>query len=521
MSKAKAESLGRSSGKISAATALSRIAGLVRETVFAYLLGSGFAADAFFAATRIPNLLRDLFAEGALAAAFVPVVSEKLAKGDRQAVNDLTSRMMVALGLVVGTVVLLGVLAAPWIVKGLAPGFAEVQGKTELTTLLVRWTFPYLWLISLAALVAGTLNAMHRFGVPASAPIMFNIGHIATAVIFYSVFDPPVMALAVGVTVGAAAQLVFQWPALKRAGFVFRPAWPWRDPDVRRVFKLMLPVVLGLAALQLNNLATTLIATLLPEGSLSYLSYAFRLMHFPLGVFAVAIGTAVLPRASAQVALNDHASLSETYSEGVQLALFLVLPAALFLILFPEAIVGVIYQRGAFSASDTVSTAAALRFYAIGLIGYTGVRVTAPFFYAHNDTRRPMRIAMFAVGINIALNISLAVPLGFRGLALANALSGTLNFALLAWLLWKRYGIVVDRGRLRRCLHLAFDGGLAALVSGLVWTWWSRGVTDRSFYTRLGELGVLGVLFLAVYLWRAAMPDSLPRRLLRRLVHRS
>jgi putative peptidoglycan lipid II flippase len=520
MSKAKAESLGRSSGKISAATAISRMAGLVRETVFAYLLGSGFAADAFFAATRIPNLLRDLFAEGALAAAFVPVVSEKLAKDDRESVNALTSRMMVALGLVVGAVVLIGVLAAPWIVRGLAPGFAEVPGKTELTTLLVRWTFPYLWLISLAALVAGTLNAMHRFGVPASAPILFNVGHIATAVIFYSVFDPPVMALAVGVTVGAFAQLVFQWPALKRAGCAFRPAWPWRDPDVRRVFKLMLPVVLGLAALQLNNLATTLIATLLPEGSLSYLTYAFRLMHFPLGVFAVAIGTAVLPRASAQVALKDHAALSDTYSEGVQLAFFLVLPAALFLVLFPEAIVGVIYQRGAFSAADTISTAAALRFYAIGLVGYTGVRVTAPFFYAHNDTGRPMRIAMAAVAVNIVLNIVLAVPLGFRGLALANALSGTLNFVLLAWLLQKRYGIVVDRRRMKTCVHLALDGFAAALVSEVVWSFWNWGFAERTIWTRAGELGLLGVIFLAVYLWRAAIPGSLPRRLLSRLKRR-
>jgi putative peptidoglycan lipid II flippase len=260
---------------------------------------------------------------------------------------------------------------------------------------------------------------------------------------------------------------------------------------------------------------------LLPEGSLSYLTYAFRLMHFPLGVFAVAIGTAVLPRASVQVALNDRDSLSETYGEGMQLALFLVLPAAFFLVLFPEAIVGVVYQRGAFSAADTLSTAAALRFYAIGLIGYTGVRVTAPFFYAHNDTRRPMRIAIAAVAVNIALNIALALPLGFRGLALANALSGTLNFALLAGMLWKQYGIVVDRRRLRACAHIASDGLAAALVSGLVWIWWNREVAERTFLVRLSELALLGLVFLAVYMWRAAIPGSLPRRLLRRLVRRS
>jgi len=521
MSNRKVESLGRSSGKISLATAASRVTGLLRETVFAYLFGSGFAADAFFASTRIPNLLRDLFAEGALSAAFVPVLSEQVAADDLDAAKGLFSRMWVALAVVVGVTVAAGIVAAPWIVRGLAPGFAEEPGKTELTILLVRWTFPYLWLISLAALVAGSLNAMHRFGIPASAPIMFNVGNIATAVLFYKIFDPPVLAMAIGVTVGAAAQLVFQWPALKRAGFSFRPRSPWGDPAVRRVFKLMLPVALGLAALQLNNLATTLIATLLPEGSLSYLTYAFRLMHFPLGVFAVAVGTAVLPRASAQAAMGDTEALRGTYGHGVRLAAFLVVPSAAFLLLFPEGVVSVLYQRGAFSAADTAATAAALRMYAIGLLGYTGVRVTAPIFYAQNNTQSPMRIAVFAVALNVLLNIALAIPLGFQGLALANAISGTANFAILARLLQKRYGIGLRRNEVVRVLRIGIDALVAAVGSFVVWRLWAGGMTEAPFAHRIGVLAATAAVFAILYFWRLALKNSDQRDMLKRLLRRS
>jgi putative peptidoglycan lipid II flippase len=520
MSKQNGESLGRSSGKISAATATSRVTGLVRETVFAYLLGSGTVADAYFAATRIPNLLRDLFAEGALGAAFVPVVSEKLAGGDRQGAFALVNRMATGLSLVVGVIVLLGIAAAPWLVRGLAPGFDAVPGKTELTVLLVRWTFPYLWLISLAALVAGTLNALRRFGVPASAPIFFNLGHIATALIFWRVFDPPVVALAAGVVVGAAGQLLFQLPALRAAGFRIRLALPWGDPDVRRVVGLMIPVVLGLGALQLNNLTTTIIASFLPEGSLSYLNYAFRLMHFPLGVFAVAIGTAVLPRASAAVAHNDRPGLQAIYDEGLALATFLVIPAAIFLILFPDVIVAVIYQRGAFGAADTVNVSAALRFYALGLLGYTGVRVSAPVFYAHRDTRTPMRYAMTSVALNIGLNVALAVPMGFVGLALANALAGTTNFLLLHRRLRSRYDVGPGRAVRRDVSILVLDGIVAGTLTWIAWSIWSIDPATAGWVERITGLGGLGAVFLALYLWRTVRAESPQRRLLRKLLKR-
>jgi putative peptidoglycan lipid II flippase len=517
MSKRNTESLGRSSGKIGSATAASRVTGLLRETVFAYLLGSGLAADAYFAATRIPNLLRDLFAEGALGAAFVPVVSEKLTQGDRQGAFALTARMLSLMAGLVGIVVVAGIVLAPIIVRSLAPGFAAVPGKIELTTLLVRWTFPYLWLISLSALVAGTLNALHRFGVPASAPILFNVGHIGTAVLFYAVFDPPVLALAVGVTVGAAAQLVFQWPALHRAGFRFRLRSPHRDPDVRRVLKLVLPVVIGLAALQMNNLVTTLVASLLPQGSLSYLNYAFRLMHFPLGVFAVAVGTAVLPRAATAVTRGDAGGLQRTFDEGISLAAFLVLPAAAFLVLFPDVVVSVVYQRGAFTALDTIDTSHALRFYALGLFGYTGVRIAAPIFYAHQNTRTPMRFAMAAVAVNIVLNVAFAVVWGFVGLAAANAVAGTVNFLLLQQRMRRQYAVAPGATARRELLTLATDGLLAGVVTYGVWRAFGGLPGTVDFPQRLLYLFGLGALFLLVYLWRLLVPDSPQRRMLRRL----
>jgi putative peptidoglycan lipid II flippase len=519
MSKPKSESLGRSSGKISLATAGSRVTGLLRETVFAYLLGGSQAADAYFAATRIPNLLRDLFAEGALGSAFVPVLTETLSLGQTDKARQLVRGMAGFLSLCVIPLVILGVLGAPLFVKGLTPGFSAVPGKTELTVSLVRWAFPYLWLISLAALVAGTLNALRQFGIPAAAPILFNVGHIFTAVVFWHVFDPPVTALAAGMMVGALAQLVFQWPALKKAGFDLFGLSSWRDPMVGRVLRLMLPVILGLATLQLNNLATTIVASYLKEGSLAYLNYAFRLMHFPLGVFAVAVGTAVLPRASDAVARGHHGDLESTYTDGLRLAFFLVFPAALFLAVFPTELVRVVYERGAFLAADTEATSQALRFYALGLLGYSGVRVTTPLFYAHKDTRTPVRYAVTAVILNIVLNIGLAVPMGAAGLAFANAISGTANFVLLRRRLSRQYDLALTAPARKDLAAFAVAGGLAA-AAGLAVSWvLAHGVSHPP--GRVLTLMCVGGVFLLAYLAPVFMQGTAARKVARQLVRRT
>ncbi len=517
MSKPKTESLGRSSGKISLATAGSRVTGLLRETVFAYLLGGSLAADAYFAATRLPNLLRDLFAEGALGSAFVPVLSDALARGEVEQARRLVRSMAWLLAWSVGLIVALCVLCAPWLVAGLAPGFAGVPGKVELTASLVRWTFPYLWVVSLSALVAGTLNSLRRFGIPAAAPIFFNIGHILTAVLFWTVFDPPVLALAVGVLLGSGCQLLFQWPVLKREGFSLFGPVALRDPLVGRVLRLLFPAVLGLAALQLNNLATTVIASFLAEGSLAYLNYAFRLMHFPLGVFAVAVGTAVLPRASEAVAKGERDVLSSTFGDGLRLAAFLVIPAALFLVAFPREVVSVVYEHGAFGPADTEATSWALRFYALGLLGYTGVRVVAPFFYAHKDTRTPVRYAMIAVGTNVILNVALAVPMGAGGLALANAISGTLNFVLLRRRLGTQYGLSLSREVWRDLAGFMFTGLVATLAAFGVSLLCG---TPEGFAPELLALGAVGGTFVLVYALPVWRKGSAARSVIRQLLKR-
>lgn len=517
MSKAKTESLGRSSGKISLATAGSRVTGLLRETVFAYLLGGSLAADAYFAATRLPNLLRDLFAEGALGSAFVPVLSDALARGEVEKARLLVRSMAFTLAWSVGLVVALCVVFSPWLVAGLAPGFADVPGKVELTAELVRWTFPYLWVVSLAALVAGTLNSLRRFGIPAAAPIFFNIGHIATAVLFWSVFDPPVLALAAGVLLGSSCQLLFQLPALKREGFSLAGKVALSDPLVSRVLRLLLPAILGLATLQLNNLATTVIASFLAEGSLAHLNYAFRLMHFPLGVFAVAVGTAVLPRASESVARGERDVLSSTFGDGLRLAAFLVIPAALFLVAFPREVVRVVYEHGAFGQADTEAVSWALRFYALGLLGYTGVRVTAPFFYAHKDTRTPVRYAIVAVVANVGLNLALAAPMGAGGLALANAISGSLNFVLLRRRLGAQYGLSLPKAVWRDLATFMFTGvlatGAAFGVSRLLGT-------PVGFVRGLLALFAVGGTFVLVYAVPVFRSGSSARNVIRQLVKR-
>ena len=517
MSKAKTESLGRSSGKISLATAGSRVTGLLRETVFAYLLGGSLAADAYFAATRLPNLLRDLFAEGALGSAFVPVLSDALARGEVEQARRLVRSMAFTLAWSVGLVVTLCIVFSPFLVAGLAPGFAQVPGKVALTAELVRWTFPYLWVVSLAALVAGTLNSLRRFGIPAAAPIFFNIGHIATALLFWKVFDPPVLALAVGVLLGSSCQLLFQWPALKREGFSLFGPVALKDPLVGRVLRLLLPAVLGLATLQLNNLATTVIASFLAEGSLAHLNYAFRLMHFPLGVFAVAVGTAVLPRASESVARGERDVLASTFGDGLRLAAFLVIPAALFLVAFPREIVRVVYEHGAFDLTDTEAVSWALRFYALGLLGYTGVRVTAPFFYAHKDTRTPVRYAIAAVIVNVLLNVALARPMGAGGLALANAISGSLNFVLLKRRLGTQYNLSLPRTVWLDLALFMLTGGLATAAA------WGVSLligTPVGFAQQAFALCAVGGTFVVVYALPVFRRGSAARSVIRQLLKR-
>lgn len=434
----KNQSLAVSAGKVSGATAVSRVLGLVREQVVAYFFGAGLATDAFVAAFRIPNLLRDLFAEGALSTAFIPVFKDKMVKQGKDEAFRLANLTISSLLLIVGIVVAIGIIASPAIVYISAHGFVANPQKFGLTANLTRLMFIYLLMVSISAVFMGILNSVGRFGVPALSPALFNIGMILGPVFLSRYFDIPIYTLAIGVIVGGIGQIIFQVPSLLRIGFRFKFFVNLADEGIRRIGRLISPMILGLSASRINILVNTLLASLLIEGAMSYLNFAYRLMHFPLGVFGVAVGTVTLPKVSEDVAKNDPGQLVRTFHEAFGLSMFLVIPSALYLAGFGEDLVRLIYQRGAFSPEATVQTAQALYFYAFGLVGFAGVRVAAPVYYALGDARRPMYYSVVAVILNIGLNFAFIPIWNFAGLAAATSVAGLANLFLLAYNLRKK-----------------------------------------------------------------------------------
>ncbi len=434
------DKIARSTGIVSSATLLSRVLGLVREQVFAYLFGAGFVTDAFIAAFRIPNLLRDLFAEGALSSAFIPVFTDHLTNQGKQKAWELANLVLNLLLITLCVVVILGIIFSPYIVKLIAPGFGEEMGKQELTTLLSRIMFPFLLFIALAALAMGILNTFRRFGVPALAPTMFNLGMIAGGLFLSPLFDPPIIGMALGVLLGGLGQLVIQLPTLRNIGFKYRFKINLRHPGVKRILLLMVPATLGLASTQVNIFVNTLIASFLTQGSVSYLNYSFRLMQFPIGVFGIAVATVTFPIISAYAAKKEMGQLLSTYTSSLKLVFFLTIPSAIFLAVASQPVISVLFQHGKFTFLDTVATSQALMFYCIGLFAYSSVRLTASTFYSMGDTKTPVKTSVVAVGINIILNLLLMRPLGFKGLALAASVAAMTNLFLLLKILDKRIG---------------------------------------------------------------------------------
>ena len=420
-----------SAGVVSGATAFSRVLGLIREQVVAYFFGAGMATDAFIAAFRVPNLLRDLFAEGALSSAFIPVFKDKMVKDGREEAFRLANLTIGSLMVIVGIIVALGIIATPIIIYISANGFTADPQKFGLTVNLTRIMFVYLLLVSISAVFMGILNSLGRFGIPALSPALFNIGMILGPLFLFKYFQAPIYSLAIGVIVGGIGQLAFQIPSLLRIGFNFRFIIDFADVGLRRIGRLISPMIMGLSASRINILINTLLASLLIEGSISYLNFAYRLMHFPLGVFGVALGTVTLPRVSQEVAQDRHDRLAATFHEAVGLSVFLVLPSAVYLAGFGQDLVRLIYERGAFDAVDTINTARALFFYAFGLLGFAGVRVIAPVFYALGDARKPMYFSVISVVVNIVLNFAFMPLWGFAGLAAATSAAGLTNMTLL------------------------------------------------------------------------------------------
>jgi putative peptidoglycan lipid II flippase len=438
----------RSTATFGALTLLSRIAGYVRDLVQSAVFGASAATDAFVIAYRIPNFLRRIFAEGSFQTAFVPVFTEYKERGDPKALKDLLDHVAGMLCAVVLLVTALGMLAAPLIAAVFAPGTLADPARFELLTTLLRITFPYLAFISMTALAAAVLNSHGRFAVPALTPVLHNLAMIAAMLTLPRLLDVPVHALAYGVLLAGAVQLVVQWIALARLGVVPQLKLARSHPGVRRVFTLMLPTIFGASVAQVNLLVGTVFASLLATGSQTWLYLTDRLMEFPQGIVGAALATVILPALSKSHASGDAARYSATIDWGLRMALLVALPATIGLIALAEALNATLYQYGRFSAFDTRMAALSLVALAIGLPGFMLSKVLAPAFFSRQDTRTPVRAALITVAANLVLCAAIVTPLWLNdvvgahaGIALATALSGILN-AVLLWRYLRRDGRV-------------------------------------------------------------------------------
>jgi putative peptidoglycan lipid II flippase len=432
-------SIAKAAGLIGAATFSSRILGFIRDMVLARLFGATAVADAFFVAYRVPNLLRELFAEGSMSAAFIPVFTEYHTRRTAGEAWELASAMFTTLLTIVTLIMLLGMVAAPGIVWLLAPGFHDDPSKLALTTLLTRMMFPYLVFISLAALAMGILNSLRAFAAPALSPVFFNIFIIGCAIFLSPRLAEPIYGVAIGVVAGGAAQFAMQLPGLRTRGMLMSFRFQPGHPGVKRVGQLILPSLLGLSVTQVNITISTILASFFAGGP-TYLFYGMRLIQFPLGIFGVALATAILPTLSAQASRGALDELRDTLGFGLRTILFIMLPAMLGLILLRKPIVHLFFEHGTFTAADTEGTALAVLCYAVGLWAFAGVRIIVAAFYSMQDTRTPAFTAVTAVLANLVLSLLFMNTLRHAGLALATALAGMLNVTILVAILNRRLG---------------------------------------------------------------------------------
>ena len=522
---APAESVVRSAGIVSVAVAMSRLTGLVREMVMARLFGAGFVYDAFLLGFRIPNLTRDLFAEGALSSAFVPIFTQTLAQRGRKEAAVLSNLVATALILIVGAFCLLGVIFSPALVDLLAEGFRQVPGKFDLAVKMTRIMFPFLLLVALAAQAMGVLNACNRFAVPAMASTFFNIGSVVFGLAFGFWLGPvlgidPITGMAIGVVMGGALQLFWQLPSLRSEGFSFRPSLDWNHPGLREIIRLMGPAILGNAAVQINVMVNTNFASRIPgNGPVSWLGYAFRFMQLPLGLFGVAIASATLPSISRSAGAGNFDEFRRTLSRSLGMVFLLTLPSSIGLMVLGKSMIGAIYQGGKFQAYDTQQTALALSCYAVGLAGYSALKVLNPAFYALHDARTPMIISLISIAVNYATASILlrGTSLGHAGLALSTSAVAIFGAVALFGILRRRIGGIYGRALAdsvgRITVASAIMGGAVWLSSHGVQIWLGAGR-----FARLADLLIsipfgLIVFYGACRLLRVAELDLASRAL--------
>src|SRR5881296_516687 len=436
----------RAAGSMSVMTLLSRIAGYFRDSLQATILGAANSSDAFVIAYRIPNMLRRLVAEGALTSAFVPTFARYLRSGDRQAMARFAASILYAMAALLAIVSALGMVFSPFLVKALAWGFTVSPEKLALTISLNRLMFPYIFFISLSAIMSGILNGFDVFALPAFTPVLLNLAIIASAWTLKDRFSDPSYGFAVGVLAGGFLQLVVQIPALWRHGMSLRPPAGLDLGGLKEIGRLILPRVFGVGIIQVNLVIDSQFATSLQTGSVSFLYYANRVTELALGIFAISLSTVILPTLSRATADRDTEKVRGLLSTAMRLLLFVSIPATLGLIILRLPIVHVLFERGRFTREDTFLTASALAYYAIGLLPFAAVNIQATAFYAHRDTRTPVKVGALTFFLHLGLNFALRGPMRHSGIALSTSISALADSALLAWLLRRRAGEYLDRG---------------------------------------------------------------------------
>lgn len=486
----------RSTSVVSAMTLISRILGLVRDVVFARYFGATIVMDAFIVANRIPNMLRRFFAEGAFSQGFVPVMARYREQHTKEEARQFVDAVAGTLGLILFLVTLAGVIAAPLLVLVVAPGFIGEDGRFDLATAMLRFTFPYLFFVSLTAFAGGILNTYGRFAVPAFTPVILNVVLIAAAMWLSPKLADPGMALAYGVFIAGLAQLVFQVPFLAKIHAVPRPRWRPKHEGVRRAGKLMLPAIFGSSVAQVNVLVGGIIASMLGIGKISLLYYSDRLMEFPLGLFSIAIATVTLPQLSRQHAKQSMQEFSQIVDWSLKLVFLIALPSAVGLVVLAEPLVATIFYGGEFSAYDVQMTALSLQAFSLGLIGFSLVKILAPAYFAREDTRTPVKIGLVALAANFVLSVVLAIGLtksGYdgthAGLALATSIAAMVN----AWLLYRglRGDRVLSHSKGWKKLVVQFAVANVAMTLCLIFMnrsldWWlASGLADRSLWLAL------------------------------------
>lgn len=498
--------IAKAAGIMSAATFISRILGYVRDMIFALYFGATGTSDTFFAAFRIPNLLRELFAEGSMSSAFIPVLTEYRQKQGEDEANRLVKITFTFIIIVVGMICLLGIVFSPAIVTVIAPGFLGSPEKFSLTVLLTRIMFPFLLFISLAALVMGALNTKKVFFVPTLAPAMLNITLILSIVFFEAKAKQPLTAAAMGVMAGGFIQFAFQLPSFFRNRYRLGFDATFSHPGLKKMSILLIPATLALSVSQINIVVSNILASFLPSGSITYLFYSMRLIQFPIGIFGVAMGMAVLPTLSEHAVRGDHEKLREDFSFALRLLFFITVPAMAGLIALREPIVNLLFQRGKFDYAATLGTSQALLFYSIGIWSIVGVRVVTACFYSLQDTKTPFKVALVGLISNILFSVMLMKSLRHSGLALANSLASAANFSILFFFLRRRLQRIDGRKILSSFAKSVFAASFMGVAGGVLLhgeLWQAPGNTMGKAVYLSGAVLVCVVIYLSLsYLLR-------------------